>query len=151
MFVCHPNYFDVQGAENIGKEIRRLEKVIARDPENPGKAPAYLQLALLYTHYDNPIPNYLRSLKMFEKYHELDPNGQIHDEVVYLEALVQTVVEADDKRMRIANRAAKLGRNNKKLIDANTKMVGEKQELQDAMEKLKLLELMMEEKRRHLK
>lgn len=151
VFVCHPNYFDVQGKEAIGKEIIRLEKAIDQDPENPRKSASYFHLALLYSHYNNPTPNYPRSLRMFEKFLVLDPDSLKNEEVLYIKSLVQKLVEIDKKRMNVANKAAKLKRNNNKLKDTNAKIVEENQELQDAIEKLKLLELMLEEKRLNLK
>lgn len=151
MFVCHPNYFDVQGKEAIAKEIFRLEKAIEQAPENSRKSAPYFHLAILYSHYNNPAPNYPRSLSMFEKFLVLDPNSLKNEEVLYMKTLVKALVEADRKRMHTADTAAKFKQKNKKLKDANAKIIEENQELKDAIEKLKLLELMLEEKRLNLK
>jgi len=151
MFVCHPNYFDVGEKEGIGKEIIRLEKDIDQHPENSGKYEPYFHLALLYAHYTNPTPDYPRALSMFEKFLVLDPDSLKKDEVLYMKALVQEVVETDKERMRMANKAAKHKQNNKILRDRNAKLIVENQKLQDAIEKLKLLELMLENKRLNLK
>lgn len=150
-FVCRSSCFDVQGKEDITKAVVRLEKSIAHDPQNPKNADAYRQLAVLHAHYKNPAPNYRRSLMMFEKCLTLDPEAWNDAEMLYLKGLVAAMDDADRNRMRLAHQVEQLTRNNNRLKKANTKMVAENQELQEAMEKLKLLELMMEEKRRSLK
>ena len=151
MFVCHPNYFDVQGKEAMAKEILRLEKVIEEAPENSKKPGPYLHLAILYSHYNNPAPNYPRSLRMFEKFLVLDPDSLENGEVLYMKTLVEALVETDRKRVQTVDKAGKLRRKNKRLKDENAKIVEENKELKDAIEKLKLLELMLEEKRLNLK
>ena len=151
MFVCHPNYFDVMEQEDIGKEIIHLETTINQDPENSGKSAPYFHLALLYAHYNNPAPDYSRSLSMFEKYLLLDPDSRKKDEALYMKTLLQELVETDKERTHLESETAKLKQNNKKITDKNAKLVGENQALNDAIEKLKLLDLRLEKKRLNLK
>lgn len=57
------------------KEVARLQAITERLQDTSGKAMAHLQLALLYSHYKNPTPNYYRAFKELETYRYLDPEG----------------------------------------------------------------------------
>ena len=150
MLAYHSNYFDAMGSEAIGNDIIRLETAIDQDPEDSGSA-SYFHLALLYAHYNNPTPNYPRSLSTLRNYLLLYPEGREKDEVLYLKTLVQKLVKTDKERNRLAKEAAKLNQNNINLIHTNAELAAENQNLEDTIKKLKLLELTLEEKRLHLK
>lgn len=151
MFTCHPNYFDSMEQEAVGKEIIRLETTIDQDPEKSVKSASYFHLALLYAHYNNPTPDYSRSLSMFEKYLLLDPDSRKKNEALYMKTLLQELVETDTERTHMETKVTILKQNNEKITDKNAKLVEENKTLNDAIEKLKLLDLRLEEKRLNLK
>ena len=150
MFVCYPNYFEVHGEDAISMEIKKLEKVVAHSPEKPHDPAPYLQLALLYSRFDNPAPDYLRSLHMFEQYFTIHPDAWKDEEIMYMKDLVQQLVGSEREQVHLAGEVKKLKRKTGQLKAANAALVDENQKLADAIEKLKLLEFMLEEKRRSL-
>jgi len=68
-----------------------------------------------------------------------------------MKTLLQELVETDKERTHLESETAKLKQNNKKITDKNAKLVEENQALNDAIEKLKLLDRRLEEKRLNLK
>ncbi len=57
------------------KEIARLQAVAEKTQDMSGRAVTHLQLALLYSHYKNPAPNYHKALMEIETYVSLEPEG----------------------------------------------------------------------------
>ncbi len=136
-FVCHPNYFNAMGKEAIGKEIIRLETTMYQETENSRKSAANFQLALLYAHYNNPTPDYPLSLSMFEKYLLSNPDSPKKDEALYMKNLLEELIETDMERKQMENKAAMLKQSN--------------QNLQDTIDRLRLLDLRLEKKRLNIK
>jgi hypothetical protein len=161
MPVCHPNYFQAWESEALAREIGRLEAVIEKSPENPGKSESYFYLGLLSAHYNNSAPDYPLSLDMLAKYLASNPGSNKKDEALYLKTLVQGLVESQ-KRLAESNReleesrkeqalsqkeVKKLKQHAGKLTEKNKELAAQNQNLQEALEKLKLLDLQLEEKR----
>lgn len=147
MPVCHPNYYHARESKAIAQEISRLEAIIEKGPDNPENPVSYFYLALLYAHYNNPAPDYPHSLSMLEKYLSLNPDGGKKDEGLYLKTLLQGLVETDKKRALSQQEVKKLKQQAGKLTEKNKKLISENQNLKEAIEKLKLLDLQLEEKR----
>lgn len=150
-FVCHPNYYQTLKKEDVAAEITRLEEAVKNANVNSRISNLYLELAQLYSHYNNPDPDYHRSLELFEKYLLLNPHSWNYDEVHYLKNIIQQLVTVEKKSKAIEKQAASLKGNNDKLKDEKKKLTSENQEMQEAIEKLKLLEYKLEEKRLYLK
>ena len=147
VIVCHPNYFQAMGKEAVDGEIIRLETILAGDPDNLQLSASYFYLALLHAHYDNPAPDYVLSLNLFEKYLLLNPESPRRDEARYVQALVREQVDSDRQRTLREKENAELKRNNIQLKEENEQLAVENKNLTDAIEKLKLLDFSLEEKR----
>lgn len=160
MPVCHPNYYQPLESEAVAKEIDRLEAIIEKSPENPGKS-EYFYLALLYAHYNNSAPDYALSLDMLAKYLASNPDSNKKDEALYLKTLLQGLLEArqglveinreleESKKERALSKkeVKRLTQHAGKLDAKNKELALENQNLKEALEKLKLLDLQLEEKR----
>jgi septal ring factor EnvC (AmiA/AmiB activator) len=161
MPVCHPNYYHALESKAIAQEIGRLKARIEEAPENQGKSESYFYLALLYAHYNNPAPDYSLSLDMFAKYLAINPDSSKKDEVLYLKTLLQGLVETNkglvktnkglaetNKKLALSQKEVKrLKQQAGKVNEKNKELVLENQNLKEALEKLKLLDLQLEEKR----
>ncbi len=147
LLLCHPHHFYVMEKEAIEMGIIRLETTFDKHLDNSINPESYFQLALLYAHYNNPEPNYPLSLNMFEKYLVFDPQSKENDEALYLKTLLQKLVETDKEGALFKNETEILKQKSEKLKEKNEKLVLENQDLRDSIEKLKLLELRLEENR----
>jgi hypothetical protein len=144
------NYFQPVESEIIAKEILRFEAAIDNDPDNQKKAYHYYYLALLYAHYNNPAPDYSRSLTMWEQYLALNPQGYGKGEALYLKSLLQKQAEADKERTKYKQETRKLNQKAEKLTKQNEAMVLENRDLKAALEKLEMLDLRLEAQRQNL-
>lgn len=130
-------FYPVLYPQDFPKEIARLEKLVKYHPEPSIRTMAHLQLVLLYSHYKNPNPDYLRALEELETYMALDPDGGKTEEVQNLLALLRelerVVKENEEMKMSI-----------ELLIEQNQRVKKTIQELED-------LDLQIEEKRRKIK
>ncbi|MCE5195462.1 MAG: hypothetical protein LLF28_08470 [Nitrospiraceae bacterium] len=115
--------------ENIPSEIKKLDEN-KNDSDMDVRAKVHLRLAVLYSSYKNPNPNYYMALKELEAYILLDPDGAKNEEIQNLLGLLREIDKAKHK-------AAQIMRENK--------------ELKDTMEKLKALDIKMEQKRKKVK
>jgi len=149
-FVCHPDYFGTIEKESIGKEISRMEATLDQARENSDEADIYLRLALLYSHYDNPAPNYRRSLSMLEKYLARNPHNPKNGEILYMKRLLQALTAAEKKKKNKEKEAKLMKQKNEELLSTNAELTAEKQELQNTIQNLRLLDIMLEEKRLNL-
>jgi len=143
----HANYYQDMGQETIEQQINSLEAAVAEDPFNTETSETYYYLALLYSHYNNPSPDYPRSLDLFEQYLLLNPDSQKKDEVQYLQTLLQQLVKTNETLTLKNDEEAKLQQKNKKLKNSYKTLVAENQDLKEAIEKLKLLDFSLETKR----
>ncbi len=145
--VYHQNYYHPMKKEILEKEVTGLEAAIDDHPGNSKKSASYFYLALLYAHYDNPSPDYHRSLGMFEKYLLFDPNNYKKDEAQYMMTLLQELVDTEKELSIIKIKTERMKQDSKKIKVKNKQLIVENQKLTDAIEKLKLLELSLEKKR----
>ncbi|MEW6417958.1 MAG: hypothetical protein AB1480_07530 [Nitrospirota bacterium] len=105
------------------KEITRLQAIAEKHRDKPDRAMIHLQLALLYSHYKNPTPNYHRALKELETYVSLDPEGGKADVIQNWLTMLKEIV--------------KLGREN--------------EDMKEKLERLKYLDIELEKTRKLLK
>jgi hypothetical protein len=143
------NYFQPVESAIIAKEILRLEAEVDNGPDKQEKADSYYYLALLYAHYNNPAPDYSRSLAMWEHYLAFNPKGSGKGEALYLKSLLQKQAEADKERARCKQETRKLNRKAEKLTKQNEAMILENRDLKAALEKLEMLDLRLETQRQN--
>lgn len=157
MILCHSNSFHAMDKEAIAWEILRLEILLAEAP-NVKHADSCFYLALLHAHYNNPNPDYARSLLMFDRYLSLNPRSGKSDEARYVHGLLKKMADMEDELTRLqtdsdrerTDRRAEteaLQRLNARLTKENEELTVEKKNLTEAIEQLKLLEQSLEEKR----
>jgi hypothetical protein len=142
---------DVTQPDNFKREIQSLneqKKITSSDTE---KAQIHLKLAALYSHYKNPNTDYSRALKELREYITLDPEGGKRTEIQNWLAILQTL-----KRERKTKES--FGLNNRKLKSEVTRLEklkseidrleNEKKLMKETIEKLKHLDIRLEEKRK---
>ncbi|MEW6584151.1 MAG: hypothetical protein AB1442_00920 [Nitrospirota bacterium] len=116
--------------ENIANEIKRFEKITGGDADPSGRAEAHLQLAKLYSSYKNPKPDYRRALRELEEYLSLEPaKAKIYEMQNWL-ALLRELARMDEELQKARHTIS---------------------ELKDAVEKLKDIDIKMEEKKKQVK
>ncbi|HHO48558.1 MAG TPA: hypothetical protein ENN06_08945 [Desulfobacteraceae bacterium] len=158
MIHCLPNSFHALDKEDIGWKILRLEILLAEDPAEVKHAASFFDLALLHAHYNNPNPDYARSLLMFDRYLSISSRSGRSDEARYVRSLLQKMAGMEEELARLrtdsdrerADRRAEaeaLQRLNARLIKENEELTVEKKNLTEAIEQLKLLEQSLEKKR----
>lgn len=143
-------YSQPMESEIIAKEILRFEAAIDNGPGNLEKADHYYYLALLYAHYNNPAPDYSRSLAMWEQYLSLNPQGNKKGEALYLKSLLRKQADTNTERARCKQETEKLNQSAEELTKQNEAMMLENSELKAALEKLEMLDLRLEAQRQNL-
>ena len=113
--------------KDFSREIAKLEKITKTNTDVSVQARAHLQLAMLFLDYRNPAVNYLRALRELEAYISLDPEGGRADEVQTWRALL--------------NKIEILTKDNNRMKEENQKMNG-------IIEKMKSLDIQLEQKRK---
>lgn len=118
-------------------EIARLVET-ARSAADPSvRAQAYLRLARWHVSHHNPERNYQQALREFEQFVSLAGGNEVPGDVMdWIDALKELEREAEDGRKQ-KQRAGQLSKETK--------------ELKESLEKLKNLDLKMEEKRKQAK
>lgn len=124
--------------------VAALEETARTTADNALKAQTYLRLAMWHVSHANPNQNYSRALKELGVYVSLTPDNEVpeavRDWIVALQEIDRVTQEIDrgtEDLKKAKQRANQLSRENK--------------ELKDSIEKLKALDLKMEEKRRQVK
>jgi regulator of replication initiation timing len=84
---------------------------------------------------------------MLEKYLSSNQDSNKKDEALYLKAIMQGLVQTDKNLVFSQNEIKKIKQHVSKLKEKNEKLVLENKKLNDTIEKLKLLDLQLEEKR----
>ena len=108
------------------REIARLKKVIKSHPKRSERVKAHLHLACLYASYKNPDKDYIKALQHLNRYSALNPNAA--------------------KEYDVQNRLHLL-REIEQLSEKNVKLEQAIEDLQQAIEELKLLDQQIEQKR----
>ncbi|MBI5205173.1 MAG: hypothetical protein HZA11_09670 [Nitrospirae bacterium] len=113
--------------KDFPKEIARLEKIAKTHSDVSVQARAHLQLALLHADHKNPFPDYLRAVKELETFISLEPEGGKADDVQNLLALLKKI---------------------ELLTKENNRIKEENQKINDVIEKMKSLDIQLEQKRK---
>jgi len=153
-------------------EIRRLDGIAQGHGDPSTRAAAHLQLAVLYSSYNNPSPDYSLALRELETYVSLKPEKvkdyEIANWLALLRELRKLENEMDGLKQRIDHlvRSEKelkeaekkrekenreLRESEKELREAEKKKEKENRELRETVDQLKALDVQMEEKRKQVK
>lgn len=120
--------------DDFTSEIARMEAVAKEDPDLSKRTQAHRRLAVLYSHYKNPAPNYLKALKELEAYISLDPEQGKKDDIQNFLSLLK--------------RIETLTKENQKAKDDYRKTRDENQKLKETIENLKRLDVQHEKRKR---
>lgn len=144
--IVHADYYGTMEQDAVSLEIARLESSL--DNEQPEK---YIRLATLYAHPANESPEYDRSLRMLGSYLSLEPDSLKKNEVLFMKNLLEEIVAARKRQAQLATESAVVKKRVAALEKKNASLAEENRALNDSIEKLKLLEIRLEEKRLDLK
>jgi hypothetical protein len=123
-----------EGEKEFSQETSRLEKLARGDPETSVRAQSHLQLAFLYVNYRNPQLNYTRALQEMGNYRSLAPEKAQTDDFQNWLAVLKEV--------------GKLKTSLERVQKANKGLSDEVAGLKETIERLKILDRQIEERRR---
>jgi len=134
---------DIRTPEDFGAEITGLEgKLIAfGTPEQ--KAPIHLRLAALHSHYLNPAPDYAEALKHLRAYFSVYPQ-KAEDPGLMSWLKVLEKLDATRETLREAERK------NEMVEAEKRRLVQQAESMQETIERLKRLDIRLEQKRRQM-
>lgn len=136
---AHPRFSDLKPAD-FASEITQY-KAARNDADPSVSSRAHYRLATLYSHHNNPSPDYSAALKELEAFIALDPQKGSTDDVRHRLALLRELERAVSE-----NR--KLLKENRELKNSSEQLARENRELKDTLEKMERLDIMIEEKRK---
>ena len=123
--------------QSLPEDIKSLEEIAKKHPDQSMRAKAHLKLAKLYSSYKNPNFNYRRALKELEMYLSFNPPDGKTDEIQNLLAILHELDRMNEE--------------NKKLRQKMDQLIEENKELKNSIERLKHLDIKIEEKRKKIK
>lgn len=162
------DYYLSLSGEQINREISNLEENLSRKDSAQKQAvtpETSYYLALLYSHHNNPLPNYAKAAALLDEYSADVPHGPEKQRLLHTLDLLHTInnfaqvegecaqlgeekdtlaadkkfLEADNQSLK--KKCAELKRNFDRLSKENKKM-------RNSIEQLKMLDLRLEEKKR---
>jgi len=169
---CSPKYTIPRTEEEFSREISRLEKLTRENPDPSVQIKSHLELARLYTHYQNPGRDYLKGCREFAAYLSLVPadrkNDEIQNWVSALEELEKSEKEAailrgenaktrealnllSKRNKELQDRLESLEKTNRSLSEVNRSLKESNEKMQETIVKLNQLDRQMEEKRRSIR
>ena len=139
----HTHYADLKSTD-FNKEIAQVQKITIKPQDTSAGAMVHLQLALLYSHYRNPTPNYQRALTELETYIFLDPEGGKADIIQNWLTILKEIVRLDGEH-------ARLDKENVRLNKENVRLNKENNEMKEKIEQLQYLDIELEKRRKQVK
>ena len=153
-------YYLALQMKEIKTEISHLENALKSEDDSLSRPTSlyYFYLALLYSHFKNPEPDYNHAFKNLEEYISLDPEGaEQKSSVQYLMSLLKKLIKNENlcnelkKNENLCNELktliTTLKQENKTLTEKYEKLVIENQNTKEIIEKLKQLDIQLEKKR----
>jgi len=161
-------YYLTLQTKEIKTEISRLEKALKSEDKSLSRPTSLYYLALLYSHFKNPEPDYKHAFKNLEEYILLDPDGaEQKSSAQYLmsllnklkinknllnklkinEDLLNKLKINEDLLNKLKTLITTLKQENKTLTEKYEKLVIENQNTKEIIEKLKQLDIQLEKKR----
>lgn len=133
-------------AEKIADTTRALE-----DADQPAQqARLLLTLSLLYTHPDNPAPDYAQALDCLHQAAQRDPQAAASERVRHLTALMAAVAERTDRLARVAEENRQLTEKGNALNQKIQELERSNRSMKAVIEKLKNLDIRLEKRRNRL-
>ena len=153
-----PSLKKPEGEKEFVGETSRLEKLTREHPEPSVRAQSHLKLAFLYVNWRNPMLNYTRALQEMRSYLTLSSSKVQTDDFQNWFAVLKELdhvrkdkKETEEKKQDLETQIEKLRISLKKVQDTNKNLGDELTNLHKMIEKLKDLDLQMEEKRSLIK
>ena len=141
-------YYLTLQTKEIKTEISRLEKALKSEDESLSRPTSLYYLALLYSHFKNPEPDYRHAFKNLEEYILLDPDGaEQKSSAQYLMSLLNKLKINEDLCNELKTLITTLKQENKTLTEKYEKLVIENQNTKEIIEKLKQIDIQLEKKR----
>ncbi len=153
-------YYLALQMKEIKTEISHLENALKSEDDSLSRPTSlyYFYLALLYSHFKNPEPDYKHAFKNLEEYISLDPEGaEQKSSVQYLMSLLKKLIKNEnllnklkinkDLCNELKTLITTLKQENKTLTKKYEKLVIENQNTKEIIEKLKQLDIQLEKKR----
>ncbi|MBU4503517.1 MAG: hypothetical protein KJ635_02315 [Proteobacteria bacterium] len=140
-------YLTLQQKE-IKSEISHLENALKSEDGSLSRPTSLFYLALLYSHFKNPEPDYKRAFKNLEKYISLDPEeAEQKSSVQYLLSLLKKLIKNENLCNELKTLNTTLKQENKTLTEKYEKLIIENQNIKEIIENLKQLDIQLEKKR----
>jgi hypothetical protein len=153
-------YYLALQTKEIKTEISHLENALKSEDDSLSRPTSidYFYLALLYSHFKNPEPDYKHAFKNLEEYISLDPEGaEQKSSVQYLMSLLKKLIKNENRCNELIKNATScnelktlittLKQENKTLTKKYENLVIENQNTKEIIEKLKQLDIQLEKKR----
>lgn len=163
-----PDYYLALSRDEIYAEIITLEEKLAQEDsplEESAEAETAYHLALLYSHFNNPAPDYARAAALLDDYTTETPPGPEKYRLLHTLDLLHTInnfqvteskclqlseekgiLEADKKYLETDN--ASLKKQCAEMKRSVDRIKKENKKMKNSIEQLKMLDLRIEEKRR---
>jgi hypothetical protein len=136
-------YASLQPAE-FQKEIERLKGLSHKKLPSLDAARTHIQLAFLYSHYRNPLPDYYKALEHLRIYASIDPEGSRQDYIQNWLGMLKEIANLGSANRDITEKKEQLKEEIARILKENTKMSGK-------LDKLKSLDIELEQKRKLVK
>ena len=141
-------YYLTLQTKEIKTEISHLENALKGEEDSLSRPTSLYYLALLYSHFKNPEPDYKHAFKNLEEYISLDPEGaEQKSSVQYLMSLLKKLIKNENLCNELKTLITTLKQENKTLTEKYEKLVIENRNTKEIIEKLKQLDIQLEKKR----
>lgn len=126
------------------KEVDKLQAEIrgSRDPQF--LANAHLRLALLHSHYRNPVPDYYRALSELEVFASMSSDASNRTYIQNWLRMLKEIARTDSANQDLKDKAEQLKKEFSRMEKENI-------EMREKLDKLKHLDIELEEKRKMVK
>jgi cell division protein FtsB len=159
-------YYLALQQNDIPDEIKLLEKMKMTDDDETGtpkhfSADSYYFLALLYSHHNNPAPDYPKALEALEHYGKLVPAEKQRVEIRYLGKLLAEINELtlmagentnlEGEKTLLLKKCATLRQEVADLSKENQTLKSSIEQMKNHIEQLKKLDVRLEQKKRAIR
>jgi hypothetical protein len=137
-------------AETVAEKIASTNRALAEAAEADHQAQLLLTLSLLYSHPDNPAPDYARALECLRQYAQRDPQAVVSERIRHLKALLTAVTENAVRLAQLAEENRQQAEKDKALDQKIQELERENRNMKAVIEKLKNLDIRLEKRRNRL-
>lgn len=137
-------------AETVAEKIASITRELEQTAEPTLQTELLLTLTMLYTHPDNPAPDYARALECLRQYARHDPQAGASGDIRRLTALLAAVTEKTDRLARLAEENHRLAAEGHALNLKIQELERDNRSMKAVIEKLKNLDIRLERRRNRL-